>query len=130
MLRWTCRACNTAWEADSTPEECIRCDSALPPMFTDHDAEIADLRAQLAAREAEVTRLREVIADHDRRADAARDTADRRMRVNNLAARYAGGMAAMHMPVDHITADKWDWEYVVSHARALAEAVVAAEDAR
>lgn len=59
MLRWTCRACNTAWEADSTPEECIRCDSALPPMFTDHDAEIGRLRTELAERDAEVRSLRD-----------------------------------------------------------------------
>lgn len=126
----------------------------LDELIRDRDAEIASLRAALAAREVEVERFRELAdnaaAEVDRERDAnfmlrrqigAREAEverllktyttprDRQMRINDLTAEYAKmliGDSIFHYAIEG-SEFSVDYRRIVEIARGLAAAVVEAE---
>lgn len=102
------------------------------------DAKARELAAVTAERDAEVALLRElhgkaceIAAEHRERAeqprtDAEWKAADRKKRINDLAARYAGEMAGVYL--DAFWTEECGWRSLVLHSRALAAAVVEAEE--
>lgn len=120
----------------------------------EHDAEITRLRAELAERDAELARLRElhgkaceIAAEYRQRAeqprtDAEWKAADRRKRIEQRTAEYAGQIAAARLAAldaayyaDQLSRQEPYADYVhnkliesLRAARALAAAVVEAEE--
>ncbi len=100
--------------------------SRLRAKLAERDAEVEKYKAELRVRYgAELAIARKEFAAEQPRTEAEWKAADRRKRINGLAARYAGQLMAGNIAAN----DGWQSpESIAADARALAAAVVEAEE--